>query len=257
MTRPLKRTLYGLLAVALLVTALPVAALAQTDMERPPRDNVELTEAERVDRLDAIKARVIAQIERRLVALDRLTGRVEKADHITESHAATLLADIGAADEVLRAGLDTVAAVGTFAELREVAPAIFRATLVFALLGPKTHGVIGSDTVTAIAERYNEFEARLQDSLDDLAAGGVDTSDAQADLDEIARLVTDAAATGGPVAETIIGLQPGDWPDPAQAALTDARSALESTRSQLREARDLGRTVIEFIRSHADGGEDV
>lgn len=251
MTRTWRQAFYGLLAVALLVTAVPAAAVAQTETERPPRTSVEPTDEQTADRLEAAKERVIAQIERRLTALDRLAGKVDKADHITDGHAAILLADIEAARRVLRAGIDAVAAVETVAELREVAPPIFETTLVFALLGPKTHAVVASDAVSAATRRFTEVGTNLQEALDRLDAAGVDTALAQADLDEMTRLVAEAAAAGGPVAESVIGLQPSDWPDPAKSTLADAKAALQRARSHLRTARDLGKQVAAFIRSSA------
>ncbi len=250
MTKTLKRTMYGLLAVAVLVTALPVAALAQTETDRPPRQDVELTDEERSDRLEALKERIAAQIERRLDALDRLSGRIADANHLSESHAASLLTDIGSAAVVLRAGIGAVATAETLEELRDIVPPIFETTLVFALLGPKTHAVIASDAIAAAPTRFEEFGAKLQTALEALAATGVDTTEAQADLDEMARLVADAAAAAGPIADAVVGLQPSDWPDPAQTALREAKATLEEARAELRQARDLGKSVIEFIRSN-------
>ena len=188
MTRNWRGAFYGLLAVALLVTAVPAAAVAQTETERPPRPAVELTDEQRTDRLEAAKRRITAQIERRLTALDRLAGKIDRADHISDSHAATLLADIDAARRVLQAGIDAVAAAETVAELREIAPPIFETTLVFALLGPKTHAVAASDGVATATRRFTEIGTNLQEALDRLDAAGVDTAQAQADLDEIGLL---------------------------------------------------------------------
>ncbi|MCP4308544.1 MAG: hypothetical protein GY926_04600 [bacterium] len=255
MTRNWKRAFYGLLAVALLVTAVPVAAVAQTETEQPPRTAVELTDEQRTDRLEAAKERVTAQIDRRLTALDRLAGKIDKDDHISDGHAATLLADIDAARSVLQAGIDAVAAVETVAEVREVAPPIFETTLVFALLGPNTHAVAASDGVAAATRRFTEIGPNLQDALDRLDAAGVDTAEAQADLDEMTRLIAAAATGAGPVADSVIGLQPSDWPDPAQSTLAAAKTALQEARSHLRAARDLGKQVSKFIRSSSSSGE--
>ncbi len=255
MTRTWKRAFYGLLAVALLVTAVPVAAVAQTDTERPQRGTVELTDEQRSDRLDAVKRRVIAQIERRLTALDRLAGKISNADHITDGHAATLSADIDSARRVLEAGIGAVGTVETLEELRAVTPPLFETTLVFALLGPKTHAVVASDAVPAATRRFTEIGTKLQEALDRLDAAGVDTAEAQSDLDEMTRLVTEAASTGGPVADSVIGLQPSDWPDPAKSSLADAKASLQRARSHLRTARDLGKQVAAFIRDSAAAGE--
>jgi hypothetical protein len=246
----LRRGLYGLLAVAVLVAATPVAALAQEDRQPPGRDDPIVSDEARSDSFERAKAHVTKQIERRLDALDRLTGKIEGARHLTESHAASLLRDIGAAREVLRAGLASVQAVTTPEELREVAPPIFEETLVFALLAPKSHEVIASDAVVAATQRFADFAAKLQEALDRLAdETDIDTTEAQADLDEMVRLINAAAAAGEPVAENVIGLQPSDWPDPAQSMLREGRASLKAARGSLREARGLAREVLAFIRA--------
>lgn len=251
-----KRNLYLLLAVALLLTALPAAALAQTDGEPPVREEPVLTDQERSDRLEGAKAHITAEIEKRLTTLDRLTGKIEGAEHLQDDHAASLLGDIGSAREVLRAGLATVAAAETLEGLHEVAPPIFETTLVFALLAPKTHEVIASDAMVGIANRFAGFEAKLQEALDRLAEAGIDVGEAQASLDKAARLIADAAATAGPVADTVINLQPEDWPEPAQAALREGRAVLDQARGSLREAHTLAKEVVAFIRAAA-GPQDA
>jgi hypothetical protein len=249
----LRRSLHALLAASLLVTVMPVAALAQTDREPPTRDGPVASDQARGDSLERAKAHVIKQIERRLDALDRLTRNIEGAHHTTADHAASLLRDIAAARETLRAGLAAVQATTMLEDLREIAPPIFQNTLVFALLGPKAHEAIASDAVVAAGARFTEFGTKLQEALDQIAnETDIDPTEAQADLDEMIRLVNSAAATGGPVAGSVIGLQPADWPDPAQAALREGKAALSDARGSLREARGLAKAVVQFIRSAKD-----
>jgi hypothetical protein len=245
-----RRSFYALLAASLLVAAMPVAALAQTDREPPARDDPTVSDERRGDSFERAKAHVIKQIERRLDALDRLTRKIEAARYVTEDHAASLLRDIAAARETLRAGLAAVQATTTPEALREIAPPIFHATLVFALLGPKTHEVIASDAVVAASVRFTDFGTKLQETLDRIAnETDIDTTEAQADLDEMIRLGNAAAAIGGPVAGNVIDLQPDNWPDPAQAALREGKAALSDARLSLREARGLAKAVVQFIRS--------
>ena len=224
MTR--NRIICALAVAALVVAAIPAVAVAQTD-EPGPRDERIATD-ERADGLERAKDHVIKQIERRLEALERLTGKVETAKHITEEHAAALLGDIGAAQETLRAGIPAVETATTPEELRAVAPPIFENTLVLALLAPKTHEVVASDTIVAATSRFVELGGKLQDALDRIATEtDVDTTEAQANLDEMLRLINQATATGGPVADQVVGLQPADWPDPAQAMLREGKAALD------------------------------
>lgn len=242
------RSVSGLLAIALLAIALPTMALAQTDDETSIRDQRVLTEQEQTDRLAEVKARATEQIEKRLASLERLTVKIEEAKHLEDGHGASLLSDISASDAALRTGLSEVAAAETLEELRELVPPIFKNTLVFALLGPKTHEVVASDATVGIVARLADSGTKLQDALDRLAETGIDVTEVQKTLDEATRLVADAATTGGAVADSVINLQPADWPDPAQAALAEGKATLDNARSSLREARELAREVIEFIR---------
>ncbi len=191
-----KRGLFGLLTIALLAVALPTVVLAQTDGEPPARDQPVLTEQERTDRLAEVKARATEQIEKRLGALERLSGKIEGAKYLEDGHGASLLSDISAATAVLRSGLANVAAAETIEELHEVVPPIFESTLVFALLGPKTHEVIASGATSGIAARFTENGTKLQNALDRLAETGVDVAGAQESLDEAARLVVNAGRDG-------------------------------------------------------------
>lgn len=249
MIRYNRRPLYGLLIVALLVALVPTGAMAQTADEPPPRERVAITDEEAAERLDTLKRRATSQIERRLDALSRLRGRIDSAGNLADSHARSLLDDVSAAEVALTAGVESVASATSVAELRQLVPGIFETTLVFALLGPKTHATIASDASAAAADRFDEVEVKLQTALDELAETGIDTAEAQADLDEMAQLVSDAVATAGPVADVVIVLQPSDWPDPAQAELRQAKTTLGAARDQLSQARRLGQAVAQFIRS--------
>ncbi len=251
MTR-IKRLLFIVAATALLATALPLAASAQTAEPPPTRDRTNVDAEDSGARLRFAKQRVIRQIERRLATLDRLGAKVESARHISESHATALLDDYSTAGTTLTAGIDLVDAAETLAELREVAPPVFEDTLVFALLKPKTAAVTASDTIAQANDRFADAAARLQDALDRLAEDGVDVSEAQVDLDEAISLTAAAAAAAEPVADTVIGLQPGDE---IREPLEAAREALAGARRQLGEAKRVTKGIIRFIRSHSGGEE--
>ena len=251
MTRT-KRLLFIVAAITLLATAFPIAASAQSEEPPPTRDQAAVGLEDSGQRLRIAKQRVIRQIERRLATLDRLGAKVESARHLSTSHAAVLLDDYTAAEAILTTGIDAVDAVETVAELREIAPPIFENTLVFALVKPKTLTVIASDTIATAADRYADAAARLQDALDRLAEEGIDVSETQADLDEALSLTVSAAAAAAPVADTVIGLQPGDE---IKEPLEAAKETLADTRRQLGEAKSLTREIIRFIRSHSSDGE--
>jgi len=235
MTRRLTITF---LAAALLVAAFPLAVSAQVD-----EPATELHRSE--EHLAKAKEHVIEQINRRLVALDRMADKVSGEEHITTDHASSLLAHYETAGEVLVAGISDVAAAQSLDELRDVARPIIENTLVFALQRPRTRAVNASDHAEVTGERHEELAAKLQNALDGLAEAGVDIAEPQADLDAAIELLTAAVATASPVAETVIDLTPGD---DFAGPLADARGSLEEARSKLAEARELARGVARFIR---------
>jgi len=237
-------------AITLLLTAIPGIALAQTTGPAPSTQQT--TDEVRPINLGSAKTRVLHQIERRLNALQRLSGDVYGSPHITDAHAAALQADIAAATNTLTEGRQQVESAESVVELRAIAEPLFQNTLVFALLSPKTHEVLASDATVAAGGRFDEVAVDLQDAIDRLTANGSDMTAAQGALDEMVRLIDEAVADGGPVAGTVIGQETNDWPDPAKQLLQDGRFDLAAARLSLREARNQGHKVIRLIHQQDD-----
>jgi hypothetical protein len=240
-----KRVLIGLTALGVMVAAFPIAAQAQSDDIRPQTETAIERQPGAIERT---RARITRQIEQRLQTLDRLTNKVANARFVTDEHEATLLGDYETASRILTAGLDTVAAAETLQELREAAAPVFESTLVRALLGPKTNAVVASDSIAGVTKPFTRIEDRLGDTLDRLAAAGVEVSEAQDDLVEGARLVADAVAIGAAVADTVVDLQPGDE---IRGPLGEAKADLRSSRRLLGEAKASIQSAIRFIRDRA------
>lgn len=253
MRRPL-----AVFAAALMLMSVPGIALAQTDDDPGPRDGTTTDRplddrGERDRDLDDVKERILRAIENRLEALERMSEAVEEDQHVTAAHAAHLQNDYREATRILEAAAEDVEEAETFAELREIVRAVFADTLVRALLIPKTHIVVGSDTLVDLTDRFGEFGDTLQMVIERLSDQGHDMGEAQAALDEMQGLIDDAADVAEPVADDVIGLDQGDWPDPAQATLVQGREDLHDARELLREARGKLRDVITAIREALSG----
>ena len=141
------------IGIALLVfAAIPGLALAQTDDTAPPSDRAvtdrpldDRPERDRDRDLEGTKARILEAIDKRLAALDRLSEVAKENEHLTKEHEKDLQDDYKDAEKILDDAAKDVEKAETLAELREVVPAAFENTLVFALQTPKTHLVIASD----------------------------------------------------------------------------------------------------------------
>lgn len=239
--------------VAVMVAAVPGAALAQTDGDAPASDSSGRDRA--VDRpvrdrdLGTAKERILAAIEKRLEALERLSEGVAGNEHVPANHEAHLQNDYKEATKTLEGAAKDVEKAETLAELREAISGVFSETLVFALLAPKTHLVVRSHMTVAVTERVSGFTENLQGIIERLSEAGHDMTAAQAALNEANAFNADAAATAEPVADAVIDLDPEDWPDPAQEALRQGRSDLEAARELLRQAREKIHETIAAIRA--------
>ena len=134
------------IGIALLVfAAIPGLALAQTDDTAPPSDRAvtdrpldDRPERDRDRDLEGTKARILEAIDKRLAALDRLSEVAKENEHLTKEHEKDLQDDYKDAEKILDDAAIDVEKAETLAELREVVPAAFENTLVFALQTPKT-----------------------------------------------------------------------------------------------------------------------
>jgi hypothetical protein len=245
--------------VAVMVAAVPGAALAQTDSDVPAADSSGRDRA--VDRplrdrdLGTAKERIQAAIEKRLQALERMSEGVAGNEHIPANHEAHLQNDYREATRILEGAAQAVEDAETLAELREAISGAFSETLVFALLTPKTHLVVRSHMVVAISERVSGFTENLQGIIERLSEAGHDMTAAQTALNEAKAFNTDAGATAEPVAGTVIDLDPEDWPDPAQETLRQGRSTLEAARELLRQTREKIQETIAAIRAALSSDE--
>lgn len=253
--RTLTATTRRLLAIGIaasILAAIPGTAFAQTDSvpgpDRPATDERVDDRARRDRDLDAVKERILNAIERRLEALARMAETVEGNEHVSANHAAHLQNDYREATRILEAAAEDVEDAETFAELREIVPAAFEETLVNALLKPKTALVLGSHTAVAATERMGIFADRLQDIIDRLAERGFEMEEAQAALDEMTALLAEAETSAEPVAENVVGLDPGDWPEPAQSTLAGAHDDLQRARGHLRGAHQQAQETVQAIR---------
>ncbi len=247
-----KRTLTALAALTLLAS-MPVAAIAQTDSapidrSAPSRDTFA---GDRTLDLDRVKARLEGAIDRRLQQIDRLQEKVRSSDAITPGHGAQLTTELSQAQGGLRALLPEVRRAETLEELRGIANEMVEDYRIFALMTPKTVLVIVSDTGVVMAERGSEVVARISATADRAEEAGHEVGEVRELLGQAERLIAEGVGLIGPIAETVLPLQPADYPDPARTVLAGAhddavegRTVYRSAASTIREAVALLREII-------------
>lgn len=240
------RTRLIVLMAVLMVAAVPVAALAQTD-EPAARDTLVVDDDSGRD-LSQLKERALEAIERRLDTIERLTRRIDDSDHLTGEHFGQLTSELARHEAGLEQLAREIEAAETAAELLEIAPKIITDHRVYVLLVPKVREVIGSDTGVAFAARGGEVAGVLAGWIERLGALGHDVSEAEAALVRMESHLDEGLALADPVAETVLPLEPSDWPDPARAVLEEGRQDLRDAREEFRAAREAAAEVVGILR---------
>jgi hypothetical protein len=233
------------IAVVLAVTMVPTAVLAAEDSARDTTTTV--SERTRDRALEELKARAAQMIDRQMDLLGRLRSAIGGSEHITDGHAATLSGDIGAAAGALERLAAQAEAATTVDEVWEVIRAI-PALHIGNVLAPKTHQVIASDALVALGSKLERFADKLEDLITRAEENGHDVDEAWRMLEDMTDGIAEGVRLADPVAESVIGLDAGDWPDPAQSTLAAGRRDLRAAGQTLRDAYATGHDIVQFLR---------
>ncbi|HSM01095.1 MAG TPA: hypothetical protein VK960_01470 [Acidimicrobiia bacterium] len=239
-------------ALVLALLLVPTIAMAGDDMQVTDRAADTVTDIREPDRsFERARARAVHAIERLLRAIDGLQAQISASRFITGEHAGMLRGDLARAEAGLESLVRRIEAAETWEELGRLVDQIDDFA-VLTVLAPKTHQVIASDTLVAVAGRLDRFAAKLADILDRLEQAGHDVTEGWRLLEKMDDAIAGGSRLAGPVAEMVIGLGPEDWPDPAQGILADGRADLHAALGSLRSAYATGREIVQFIRGLID-----
>jgi len=246
-----------ILAIVLAVTAAPAAAFAQQDTGGRDATTTSTVTDERDHRLlDELKARALQMIDHQLDALGRLRSAIGNSAHITDDHAVQLLGDISAAAADLEQLAREIEAATTVPEVWQLIRQI-PGFQIGNVLAPKTHQVIASDSLVAFGGKLDRFAAKLEGLITRAEENGHDVDEAWRMLEDMNGQIAEGVRSADPVAESVIGLQADDWPDPAQSVLGAGRRDLHAAGQSLRGAYGTGKGIVEFLRNLFDVASDV
>lgn len=252
----LRRSLALAVTMALLIA--PGTALALDDTSDTATTDRATTDRAITDRpdLDEAKKRALMTIERQLDALEALRSKIGAARYLTDDHAAQLLRDVATAYDGLTELARKIEAATTAGELAELIRQIDDWKIA-QLLAPKTTLVIGSDASVAAGRALDEYGEKLSSIIARFEEAGFDVDEAWRLLDDMKANTAEGVRLGGPVAESVIGLEPADWPDPAQVLLSAGRTDLADSKAAFAAAKRDAKQIVAFLRALHDRATDL
>lgn len=248
----MKRRIFSLVLAGAIATGVIAApALAQETAEEQTQD---IWEDARQEALAGIKEHAAWAIEHRLATLDELERWVHETEHVSQAHAAALLADYDTAARGLTALGDEIQAATDIEEALRLTALIATDYRIYLVVVPKTAEVLIGDSLVVAGGQIQEAGVEVQNAIDWLDEVGIDTTDIQEALDRSMRHAAAAVAEADGVAASVVGLDAADWPSPAGGALDGGRMRLEGSADEVYESvkylREAIHLIHEALRQH-------
>jgi hypothetical protein len=234
MKRPRSRHVLAA-AAALSVLAVPLAGAASAQSGAEPT----ATSAPRTStRIDAVRSRCLAAVDRRTTTLDSLDARLSAAQHVSDEQEAQLHATIDATRQGLSSLRAEIESDGDATALREDCRRIVEDFRVYVVLAPQVRLLAAADSAQSAVARIDEVVPTLQSAIDDAAAGGADVTEPTRLLAEVQSVSADADARAEGVLTSVTPLTPADHDaGTATPVLRQARTDLLTVAKDLRTAR--------------------
>jgi len=175
--------------------------------------------------LDGLKQAISDRIDARLTTLATLATVISSAQHLTDTHRATLSALVSADQTGLTSLKAAVSGEQTIAALRADATAMVDDYRVYALVVPKVRLTIAADLAAAAQQALQQLHNRLAAVASPGAA--VHLADMQNQL---------AAVSVAGVADALLATPAGADAKAIKAKVGTARSAVGTSRTALRKA---------------------
>ena len=189
------------------------------------------------------------EIDRRLVAIDRLAGLVNEARALTDAHKAALTTILGGDKTGLTALRAQIGGDTTIASLRSDIRKIYTDYRIYVLVTRQVRLVRGDDRVATAADRLDDATTRLTDAIARAKANGKDVTAAQGHLDAMVAAIGTARVEVAGDAETVLAQTPAAWnAGTAKPVLDAARVSLGAAHTDLRTALSEAKAVLAALR---------
>lgn len=197
--------------------------------------------------LDRLKTKAYAEIDRRLMALSKISDKINATDRLTAEQKSTILSQIQTTVSNLTALRTKIGADTDMATLRTDVQSIARNYQMYSLVLPKAELLGAVNAVLAATDRMTEISGKLQTRIEEAKAAGKDVAALEATYADMISNIADAKQQSQVAMDAILSVS-GEVNPERKAALESARSALKTARQDLVTARQDAQTIITGLR---------
>lgn len=239
--------------ISIIPVITPVYALAQTvtPLSSPTIVTTGATAtggANQTQRIANLKARADGEIDRRVLALQRLITRLSEAKKLSDAQKSSFTSQIQSQITSLNSLKTKIDSDTDLATLKTDVQSIITSYRIFALYMPKIHILAAADRMNETFDYLSQLVTKLQDRITKAQAKGIDVTALNTALGDMQAKLADAKTQYTNAQNTANALTPEGYPD-NKSALQSAKNMLLTARKDLTAARNDARTIIQTLKT--------
>ncbi len=206
------------------------------------------------------KARAYAEIDRRIEALNKQTGRIDAMKRVATSTKTTLSSTAQNQISALTNLRAKIAEGGSTTTLKVDIQSIGKFYRIFALVMPQSAIAAAVDRINTLADLMAAMSTKLSVRINDSSASDADKAAAQSALSDFNASVASAKTKAQSALSSVANLKPDNGDAAIQAsnkaALEAARATIKEAQNLLIEARKNISTIVSAIKGAGKGSAE-
>ena len=232
-------------------TISPIVNRLTKTQEQKDKRQITVTQVQG-ERMEKLRTRALAEIDRRLKALAGLIERINNLKRLTADQKSSLTSSIQEQIASLTDPRAKIQADTDLATLKTDIKSIVDSYRIFALFMPKVHIFVVAEVELNYADRLSELAIKLQTRIEEAKNSGQDVASLQTLLTEMQSKISEAKIQAQKVIDTVIGLTPDGYPG-NKTTLESAREMLQTARQSLQQARNDASQIIAGVKGLKGG----
>lgn len=204
------------------------------------------------ERLEKLRTRAIAEIDRRLKSLTGLTEKINAIKRLTAEQKSALTSSIQEQINSLTSLKTKIQSDSDLETLKADAKSIVDSYRIYLLYIPKIHILTVADAELNYADKLTELAFKLENRLNEKKANGQDVSSWVTLLTQMKSKISEGKSQAQSAFDAVLNLKPEDYPG-NKSTLESARQTLQKARQSLQEARRLASQIIGGIKGLKSG----
>lgn len=198
-------------------------------------------------KMEDLRGRGLAEIDRRVDALNKLISRIYGFKHLTPDQKTSLTSQVQAEIDNLTTLRAKIAADTDFESLKADVKGVVNSYRVYALFIPKIKILSAADVLLNAVEKFNMLYAELQAKVAAAKSAGGDVTALEEKLSSMQSKIESAQTKAQSAIDTAMPLTPDGYPG-NKTSLQTARTSLHEGKKDLHSARDDAKAINQGLK---------